>query len=146
MKVCYCGVAHIVYSDSLATNTGITSSSSLADEGAWSILAQFLSTDMTFPLMEEALASYLGARYCPDDWKDARDALFSGDGDDSIALANLLALRDTHVLQSSSSSDISGPQKELTLTPALKTYERIPNAHAQRPRKRSKVSKAVIHF
>jgi hypothetical protein len=88
--------------------------------------------------MEEAFSSYLGDRYCSEDWKDARDALFSGDGDDSIALANLLALRATHVLQSSGPSEISGSQEKLpTVTLALKMY-----ARAKRSRKQSKVSQA----
>lgn len=136
MKVCYHDVAHVVSSDSLATNTGITSLSSLADEGAWRILEQFLSTNMTYPDMEEALSSYLGDRYCPDDWKAARDALFSGDGDDSIAMANLLALKATHVFQSSSPSEISVPQKKLSTV----------TTHARQSLKRSKVSKALLHF
>jgi hypothetical protein len=102
------------------------------DEGAWRILEQFLSTDMTYPDMEEAFSSYLGDRYCLEDWKDARDALFSGDGDDSIALANLLALRATHILQSSGPSEISGPQEKLpTVTLALKTFKRISNTCAK---------------
>jgi hypothetical protein len=93
--------------------------------------------------MEEAFSSYLGDRYCSEDWKDARDALFSSDGDDSIALANLLALRATHVLQSSGPSEILGPQEKLpTVTLALKTYERISNARAKQSHKQSKVSKA----
>jgi hypothetical protein len=61
----------ISYLLSLATNIGITSSSPLADEGAWRILEQFLSTDMTYPDMEEAFSSYLRDRYCSEDWKDA---------------------------------------------------------------------------
>jgi hypothetical protein len=147
MKVCYYDVAHVVSSESPETNTGTTSSSPLADGGAWRILEQLLSTDMTYPdTMEEALLLYLGDRYFPDDWKNARDALFSGDGDNSIALANLLALRANHVLQtvqSSGSSEISGPQKKLpTVTPALKMHERISNTRARR----SKVSQALICF
>jgi hypothetical protein len=118
----------VSYSLILALNTGTTSPSSLADEGAWHILEQFLSTDMTYADMEEALLSYLGDRYRADDWKDARAALFSGDGDDSIALTNLLTLKATHVLQS--------------LDPQKTTNRCISNVHTQQ----SKVSKVLIHF
>ncbi|KAG1896425.1 uncharacterized protein F5891DRAFT_983434 [Suillus fuscotomentosus] len=61
---------------------------------------------MTYPQMEEALLSHLGPQYSADDWKDARDALFSGDGNDSIALANLLALKARYMPQAS-----DGPSK-----------------------------------
>jgi hypothetical protein len=78
--------------------------SPLTDSGAWDILEQYLTTDMTYPQMEKAFSAYLGKRYITDDWKDARDALFSGDGCDSIALTNLRALRARHMLLPSSSS------------------------------------------
>ncbi|KAG1892882.1 uncharacterized protein F5891DRAFT_986331 [Suillus fuscotomentosus] len=85
--------------------------SPLSDEGSWCILEQFLTTEMTYPQMEEALLSHLGPQYSADDWKDARDALFSGDGNDSIALANLLALKARYMPQAS-----DGPSK--TMHPA----------------------------
>ncbi|KAG1728744.1 uncharacterized protein EDB91DRAFT_1085985 [Suillus paluster] len=63
--------------------------SALADEGAWRILEEFLTTDMTYSQMEEAFLSYLGNQYSEDDWKESRDALFSGDSDDNVILENL---------------------------------------------------------
>ncbi|KAG1879005.1 uncharacterized protein F5891DRAFT_1204399 [Suillus fuscotomentosus] len=59
---------------------------------------------MTYSQMEEALLSYLGDRYSADDWKEAQDALFSGDSNDSIALGNLCAVKAKHLPQASSSS------------------------------------------
>ncbi|KAG1830940.1 hypothetical protein DFJ58DRAFT_848376 [Suillus subalutaceus] len=43
--------------------------------------------DMTYPKMEEVFLSYLGDRYTEGEWKEARDALFSSDGDDNIILS-----------------------------------------------------------
>ncbi|KAG2115475.1 hypothetical protein DEU56DRAFT_761668 [Suillus clintonianus] len=63
----------------------------LADKCARAILEQFLTTDMSYAQMEEALSSYLANRYSPDDWKESRDALFYGDSDDDLALTNLRA-------------------------------------------------------
>ncbi|KAG1820994.1 uncharacterized protein BJ212DRAFT_1478095 [Suillus subaureus] len=82
--------------------------SPLADQGAWCILEQFLTTNMTYPQMEETFSSYLGDQYVADDWKDARNALFSGNGDDSIALTNLYALKARHMPLPSSSSRMNG--------------------------------------
>ncbi|KAG1822070.1 uncharacterized protein BJ212DRAFT_1477899 [Suillus subaureus] len=76
----------------------------LADRGAWHILEQYLTTEMTYPQMEAAFASYLGNRYNADDWKEACDALFSGNDDNSLTLANLLALKARHVPQGASST------------------------------------------
>ncbi|KAG0698733.1 hypothetical protein DFH29DRAFT_1002583 [Suillus ampliporus] len=98
----------------------------LADEGAWRILEQFLTTDVTYPQMEEAFSVYLGGRYIADDWKDARDALFSGDGDDSIALANLYTLKARHMPLPSHLSRVDGrlsstPIQHLCKCPKLRT-------------------------
>ncbi|KAG1904994.1 uncharacterized protein F5891DRAFT_1183654 [Suillus fuscotomentosus] len=62
---------------------------------------------MMYPQMENAFSAYLGGRYIVDDWKDARDTLFSGDGNDSIALANLYALKAKHIPLPSSSSRVN---------------------------------------
>ncbi|KAG1776272.1 hypothetical protein EV702DRAFT_1198293 [Suillus placidus] len=100
--------------------------SPLADEGAWRILFQYLTTEMTYPQMEEEFLSYLGDRYCAEDWKDARDTLFSADdlNDDTTPLANLQALYTKHVTpQSSSPLDIAGPLED---SPAVVTPVRTP--------------------
>jgi hypothetical protein len=92
-----------------------TGKSPLEDEGAWRILFQYLTTEMTYPQMEEEFISYLGDRYCADDWKDARDALFSADdlNDDATPLMNLQALYAKHVTQGSSLSNMArGSQPE----------------------------------
>ncbi|KAG1894222.1 uncharacterized protein F5891DRAFT_985223 [Suillus fuscotomentosus] len=100
--------------------------SPLADHGAWRILEQYLTTtDMTCPQMEAAFASYLGDRYNADDWQEVRDALFSGNGDDSVALANLVALKARHVSQGASSP--SAPMS------ATKAAARL-SAHIRRPK------------
>ncbi|KAG2097503.1 uncharacterized protein F5147DRAFT_777951 [Suillus discolor] len=87
--------------------------SPLEDEGAWCILFQYLTTEMTYPQMEEDFISYLGDRYCADDWKDARDALFSADdlNDNATPLANLQVLYMKHVPQASL-SNMAGPPED----------------------------------
>ncbi|KAG2120556.1 uncharacterized protein F5147DRAFT_766471 [Suillus discolor] len=109
----------------------------LADEGAWRILEQFLTTDMMYPQMEKAFSAYLGSRYIADDWKDARDTLFSGDGDDSIALANLDALKVKHIPLLSSSLRVNS---RLSSTPIQRPCKRPQSrtdssTHAQQLRK-----------
>ncbi|KAG1823064.1 hypothetical protein EV424DRAFT_1346538 [Suillus variegatus] len=79
----------------------------LADKRAWAILEQFLTSDMTYAQMEEALSSYLGNRYSADDWKESRDALFSADGDDDLALTNLRAVKAKYIHPASASNDSS---------------------------------------
>ncbi|KAG1823890.1 uncharacterized protein BJ212DRAFT_1296412 [Suillus subaureus] len=97
--------------------------SPLVDEGAWHILFQYLTTEMTYPQMEEEFLSDLGDRYCADDWKDARDTLFSADNLNDVAtpLANLQALYAKHITpQSSSPSNVANPPEDspLVATPA----------------------------
>lgn len=96
----------VIFTDELVCMTANypAAPSPLTDSGTWDILEQYLTTDMTYPQIEEAFSVYLGNRYIANDWKDARDALFSGDGCDSIALTNLCALRARHILLPSSSS------------------------------------------
>lgn len=127
---------HVVYIFSYADNTGTRATSPLADHGAWCILQQYLTTDMTYPQMEAAFSSYLGDRYNADDWKDARDALFSGDGNDNLALANLLALKARHVPQGASgSSNIVTPQKDSpAFTSAPRAVGRLKSAPVRRVR------------
>jgi hypothetical protein len=124
--------------------------SPLADEGAWRIMEQFLISDMSYPQMEDAFSSYLGSRYSADDWKDARDALFSGDGDDSIALANLKVLKARHIVHATSgSSDMASPAKDSSVArSAPRTSGGVSSTrnHRSRTRRRaSKVSEIFIH-
>lgn len=83
---------------SLTRVTG-SQTAQLADEHAWSILEEYLTTSMTYPQMEEALLSYLGLRYSEDEWKEARHALFSGNGNDDVALENLHVVKAKHIPQ-----------------------------------------------
>ncbi|KAG1866330.1 hypothetical protein C8R48DRAFT_772429 [Suillus tomentosus] len=69
------------------------------DVNAWRILEWFLTTDITYPETEDVFSSYLGDQYSPDDWKNARVALFSGDGDDVLVLSNLRTLMAVNIPQ-----------------------------------------------
>ncbi|KAG1738150.1 uncharacterized protein EDB91DRAFT_1082901 [Suillus paluster] len=101
------------------------SKSPLEDEGAWHILFQYLTTEMTYPQMEEKFISYLGDRYCVNDWKDAQDTLFSADdlNDNVTPLVNLQALYAKHVLpQVSLLSNMASPLEDsLIVASALRT-------------------------
>ncbi|KAG1803961.1 uncharacterized protein BJ212DRAFT_1486921 [Suillus subaureus] len=61
----------------IRNHEGTRAPSLLADHGTWHILEQYLTTEMTYPQMEAAFASYLGNQYNTDDWKEAHDVLFS---------------------------------------------------------------------
>ncbi|KAG2751884.1 hypothetical protein P692DRAFT_20726348 [Suillus brevipes Sb2] len=115
---------------------GESAPSPLADQGAWCILEQYLTTDMTYPQMEAAFSSYLGDWYNVDDWGDARGALFSGDGDDGLALSNLLALKARHVPQCASGSlNTMTPQKDSpSFTSAPRSASRLKSAPVRRVR------------
>ncbi|KAG1738459.1 hypothetical protein EDD22DRAFT_852065 [Suillus occidentalis] len=72
-------------------------SSALQDPHAWKLLKQYLLTDMTYPEMDDALVSYLGDQYSASDWEEARQALFSGDGDIDFCLKNLDTVMAKHI-------------------------------------------------
>ncbi|KAG1899231.1 uncharacterized protein F5891DRAFT_1190035 [Suillus fuscotomentosus] len=115
--------------------------SPLEDEGAWRILFQYLTTQMTYPQMEEEFSSYLGDRYCADDWKDARAALFSADdlNDDATPLANLRALYAKHVVpRSSSPSDIVSSLEDSSLVAIATRVTGHLSAHTHKSRHRSR--------
>ncbi|KAG1793682.1 uncharacterized protein HD556DRAFT_1308521 [Suillus plorans] len=76
----------------------------LADERAWRILEEFLTTDMTYPQMEETFLSYL-------------DALFSGDRDDKAALDNLCIVKAKHILPASRAHKSPTMDRRLSLSP-----------------------------
>lgn len=52
---------------------------------------------MTYPEMDDALVSYLGDQYSASDWEEARQALFSGDGDIDLCLKNLDTVMAKHI-------------------------------------------------
>ena len=96
---------------------------------------------MMFPQMEEKLESYLEGRYHEMDWKDAKDALFSRDGDDTLALENLHALKAKHMatslcLSGPSGSCISG-SSSITASSSIRTP--VSKARVRTLRKRSGV-------
>ncbi|KAG0703962.1 hypothetical protein DFH29DRAFT_874067 [Suillus ampliporus] len=61
----------------LCSILNLTAPSALMDNRAWEIMEQYLTTTMTYPEMEDAFSMYLGDRYSPDDWAEARATLFS---------------------------------------------------------------------
>ncbi|KAG1904190.1 uncharacterized protein F5891DRAFT_977077 [Suillus fuscotomentosus] len=76
---------------------GVPAPLPLQDPTTWEILDQFLMTDLTYGQMEEDFYAYLGNCHCLLNWMEARLTLFSGDGNDKISLANLLAMKHKHV-------------------------------------------------
>ncbi|KAG2048984.1 hypothetical protein BDR06DRAFT_1012511 [Suillus hirtellus] len=71
--------------------------SALHDNGAWTILQQFLTMSMSLSEMDNTLVAYLGDRYSADDWVEPRCLLFSGDADNDESLRNLSVLWKTYI-------------------------------------------------
>lgn len=71
--------------------------SPLEDAGTWSFLERYLKSELSYRQAEEGLISYLGDRYREDDWREAKLAVFSGDGDDYEAMNNLMALKRRYI-------------------------------------------------
>jgi len=82
---------NIVINENTANQTVL---SALMDNRAWGFMEQFLTTAMTYPEMEDAFFMYLGDWYSPDEWVEARDALWSGEGNNEVSLENLLHMKD----------------------------------------------------
>ncbi|KAN0132298.1 hypothetical protein V8E53_009898, partial [Lactarius tabidus] len=55
-----------------------------SDYGAWEILRQFASSDMTLPEAEARLSSHLGDCFKDDDWQPALKAVMDSEGDRAI--------------------------------------------------------------
>jgi hypothetical protein len=55
----------------LFTHIAGSQTAPLNDEHAWRIMEDFLTTDMTYPKMEEVFLSYLGDQYADGKWKEA---------------------------------------------------------------------------
>lgn len=117
-----------------------TGTSPLEDEGAWRILFQYLTTEMTYPQMEEDFISYLGDRYCMDDWKDARDALFSAEdlNDNATPLANLQVLYTKHVPQASLLNRVGPPEDSWVIVSAPRTLGRLSDTRKSHPSRQSR--------
>jgi hypothetical protein len=58
-----------------------TADSPFSNHGAWDILRQFASSDMTLPQAEEKLLAHLGDRYKDADWRPALKAIMDAEGD-----------------------------------------------------------------
>jgi len=111
----------------IVTHEPDTGNQALCDNGAWDILEQFLTTSMWLPEMDDALVTYLGDRYSPDDWVEPRRILFSGDEDDAKSLENLRVLREMYIP--------NPPEKSSRIADGLS------KSRVQKSRRMSKVSK-----
>ncbi|KAG1851801.1 hypothetical protein C8R48DRAFT_777751 [Suillus tomentosus] len=85
-------------------SNGTCAPSPLEDAGTWSFLERYLKSELSYGQAEEGLISYLGNRYREDDWREAKLAVFSGDGDDYEAMNNLMALKRRYIPEPSVSS------------------------------------------
>jgi hypothetical protein len=84
----------IVINENTANQTVL---SALMDNRAWGFMEQFLTTAMTYPEMEDVFFAYLGNQYSPDEWAEARDTLWSGEGNDEVSLENLPHVKDRYL-------------------------------------------------
>ncbi|KAG1836692.1 hypothetical protein DFJ58DRAFT_846841 [Suillus subalutaceus] len=73
--------------------------SALKDPAAWAILEHFLTTELTYTDMEDQFCTYLSDRHHQSDWINVRVALFSDDGNDKVALANLHLEKLKHLVE-----------------------------------------------
>ncbi|KAG2067229.1 hypothetical protein BDR04DRAFT_1120628 [Suillus decipiens] len=74
-----------------------TAPSVLMNNRAWGFMEQFLTTAMMYPEMEDVFFAYLGDQYSPHEWVEARDALWSGEGNNEVSLENLLCVKDRYL-------------------------------------------------
>ncbi|KAG1790361.1 uncharacterized protein HD556DRAFT_1310749 [Suillus plorans] len=81
----------------------------LHDNGAWEILRQFLTTSMSLSEMDDALVSYLGDQYSPDDWEEPRHLLFSDNANDAESLRNLMILWRRYIPDPAEKSSVPMP-------------------------------------
>jgi hypothetical protein len=70
----------------------------LADPVAWDIFEHFLTSKATsYEDMLTRIKDYLGNRFSVDEWREATNALFSGDEDDTVSLTNFRIVRAKHL-------------------------------------------------
>ena len=50
------------------------------DHGAWAIIREFTTADLTLPAVEKCLHDYLGAGYHDTDWRPALKAVMDAEG------------------------------------------------------------------
>ncbi|KAG2134235.1 hypothetical protein BD769DRAFT_1385819 [Suillus cothurnatus] len=116
---------NIVINENTANQTAL---SALMDNRAWGFMEQFLTTAMTYPEMEDAFFAYLGDRYSPDEWVEARDALWSGEGNDEVSLENLLRVKDRYLPRVSICIEDRCPHVNFTHSTIAKTTKKATNA------------------
>ncbi|KAG1849803.1 hypothetical protein C8R48DRAFT_676914 [Suillus tomentosus] len=108
----------------------------LYDNGAWEILAKFLTTSMSLSEVDGTHIAYLGDRYLADEWAEPRRLLFSGDEDNTKFLENFTKLWKTH---------IPNPQEKSSISiPASRRNGYSSSSCAQKSRKLSKAASKFI--
>jgi hypothetical protein len=124
---------NIVINENTANQTAL---SALMDNRAWGFMEQFLTTAMTYPEMEDAFLAYLGDRYSPDEWAEARDALWSGEGNDEVSLENLLRVKDRYLPRVSVRTEDSSASRSASRTDARMSISRIRRSQKRRKKVR----------
>ncbi|KAG1856567.1 hypothetical protein C8R48DRAFT_775969 [Suillus tomentosus] len=108
----------------------------LYDNGAWEILAKFLTTSMSLSEVDDVHIAYLGDRYLADEWAEPRRLLFSGDEDNAKSLENFTKLWKTHIP--------NPPEKSSVSIPASRRNGYSSSSRAQKSRKLSKAASKFI--
>ncbi|KAG1874139.1 hypothetical protein C8R48DRAFT_669745 [Suillus tomentosus] len=119
--------------DDESDDNAVHPSSSLKDVGAWEILREHLMTDMSFEEMLEKLRAYLGVRYREEDWKEAVDSLFTGDGDIDIALDNLASIKARYLPLEGTSTNLSSSRPSNSFIDAVEDIDKRFGQGAVRP-------------
>jgi hypothetical protein len=96
----------------------------MKDVGAWDIFWEHLTTDMSFEEMLEKLRAYLGVRYREEDWKEAVDSLFTGDGDIDIALDNLACIKARYIPLGGTSTNPSSSRPSNSFMDAVEDIDK----------------------
>ena len=73
---------------------------------------EFLTSDMGYGQLADKMKTHLSSRYRWEDWKEIKKVLFSGDGDNGLALQNVRAIRPQYV------SLLVPSQSSVSCTPA----------------------------
>ena len=64
-----------------------------SDSAIWDMFEEFLMSDMGYGQLTDRMKTHLSSRYRCEDWKEIEKVLFSGDGDNGLALQNVRAIR-----------------------------------------------------
>lgn len=127
------GTQYERYVISISSSLLLICLSVMKDPGAWFIFEWFLTTDLTYSQMEESLTTYLGNDYWPDDWREAKITVFlSSNGDDELALADLLALRCKYIPDTASSTNDPSPSPAPRIQPHIRHSHKVCSFHSFR--------------